>query len=347
MPAEIESLATEMSTRRPGSGGSPMLVAVAVLALLLALYAHWRFGHFDDRVGRVRAQIMELRNTQARLAGQVSSLTARLETSNTALRAELRGLKELPAQLAVLGRGMEELKARTEAPQRAWARAEALYLLDIAQRQLELDRDVRTAIAAMEAADARLAAFKDPAMTEVRRLLAQELAALRAVPLPDMQDIVAKLASLEDQVPALPVRGLPMSRSARPSSGTEPTGAFRRALRRIGDALAGLVNIRRVDPSSSQLVTREEQSLRREQLEILLLSARVAAMQSDGQAYARTLADADALLTRYFDTATPEVAAALSGIASLRGISVAPPQPTIGAAARQLQLVMNGGTAAQ
>ena len=171
MSAEIESLSSDMNSRRAGGGGAnPMLAAFAVVGLLLAVYAHWRIGQFVDRSDRVRRQVVELRATQDRLAGQLSTLTTRLETSNNALRSELHGLQELPAQLAVLGRGIEELRARTEAPQRAWARAEALYLLDLAERQLYLDRDVGTAIAAMEAADARLASFNDPAMTEVRRL---------------------------------------------------------------------------------------------------------------------------------------------------------------------------------
>ena len=92
----------------------------------------------------------------------------------------------MPAQLAELGSAIEELSARTEAPQRGWARSEALYLLELAQRRLELERDVRTAIVAMEHADARLSTLRDPALGEVRRLIAAELGALRAVPVPDL-----------------------------------------------------------------------------------------------------------------------------------------------------------------
>ena len=48
MSTEIESLTTEMSSHRTGSGVSPILVVFAVLGLLLAIYAHWRFGQFDS-----------------------------------------------------------------------------------------------------------------------------------------------------------------------------------------------------------------------------------------------------------------------------------------------------------
>ena len=341
MSAEIESLSHDMNSRRPGSSGAnPMLLALAVIGLLLAVYAHWRVGQFDNRIDRVRKQVVELRASQDRLSSQLTTLNTRMETSQRALRTELRGLHELPAQIAVLGRGVEELRARTEAPQRAWARAEAMYLLDLAERQLNLDRDVRTAIAAMEAADARLASFNDPATTEVRRLLAQDLAALRAVPLPNLGATLARIATLEDAVPTLAVLGVPVTRGSSAGREPEPTGAFRRALRRIGEALSSMVTLKRVDSSTSRLVTQQEQSLRRQHLELLLFAARVAAMQPDGVAYAQSLEAAAAWLTQFFDASSAGVKVALAEIQALRNVNVEPEQPKIGAAARQLQRLM-------
>jgi uroporphyrin-3 C-methyltransferase len=344
MSAEIESLPSDMNSRRAGgSGMRPMLVVFAVLGLLLAIYAHWRIGQFDNRIDRVRRQIAELRALDGRLAGQLATLTARLDTSQNAMRSELRGLQELPAQVAVLGRGVEELRSRTEAPQRAWARAEALYLLDLAERQLYLDRDVGTAIAAMEAADARLASFNDPAMAEVRRLLGQDLAALRAVPLPDLPAVLKRIAALEDAVPTLPVLGVPVTHPTTAQAEPKPAGAFRQALHRIVAALRSLLTLKRVDPATSRLVTQEEQSLRRQHLQLLLFAARVAAMQPDGAAYAQSLAAAGDWLAQFFDPSSPEVASAKSEIEALRSANVEPARPKIGAAARQLQGLMHGG----
>ena len=341
MSAEIESLSSDMNSRRPGgSGASPMLLALAMVALLAAIYAHWRVGQFDNRIDRVRGQVVELRASQDRLSNQLSTLDTRMETSQRTLRAELRNLHELPAQISVLGRGVEELRARTEAPQRAWARAEAMYLLDLAERQVYLDRDVRTAIAAMEAADARLASFNDPATAEVRSLLAQDLAALRAVPLPDFAAVLARISKLEDAVPGLAVLGVPVTRGSGTDRAPEPTGALRRAMHRIGEALSSLVVLKRVDPSTSRLVTQQEQSLRRQHLELLLFAARVAAMQPDGTAYAQSLEAAASWLEQFFDPSSAAVTAALTEIESLRGVNVEPEQPKIGAAARQLQRLM-------
>ena len=96
MSAEIESLSTDQNARRPGQGVSPMIVAMAVIALLGAIYAHWRLAQFDDRVDRVRRQIAGLHETQARIDAHTQSLAAELEASRNTWRNELRGLRELP-----------------------------------------------------------------------------------------------------------------------------------------------------------------------------------------------------------------------------------------------------------
>jgi uroporphyrin-3 C-methyltransferase len=345
MSTEIESLSSDMNARRNGRGASPMLVAFAVLALALAIYAHWRLGQFDGRIDKTRAQILQLRGTQDRLAAQLSTLTARLETAQNTMRSEVRGLRELPAQVGELGRSVEELRTRTEAPQRAWVRAEALYLLDLAGRRLNLEHDVVTAIVAMESADARLATLHDPAAADVRRLLAQELAELRAVPSPDLQAVLARIASIENAVGVLPVLGVPVTAGRRVEAEPEPKGALARGLHRLADALRDIVSLRRIDPATTRLVTQEEESLRRQHLELLLFAARIAAMEPDAAAYQQSLKAADAWLAQFFDLSSPAAAAARSEIAALRGISIEPPLPSVGAAARQLQRVMRGNAA--
>lgn len=341
MSAEIESLSGETSPRRTGGGSSPMLVVFAVLALLLAAYAHWRFGQFDERIDRLRGQLGELRASRDQLASQVATLNARLDTSQNALRTELRGLRELPAQLGELGRSVEELRTRTEAPQRAWIRAEALYLLDLGARRLSLEHDVVTAIVAMEAADARLATLDDPAVAEVRRLLAGELAALRAVQVPDLAALQGRIAAVENAVPALPVLGVPAAQGPRAPMDPEPAGPLERGLSRLAQALRDLVSLRRIDPDTTRLVTQEEQSLRRQHLELLLFAARVSAMQLDAAGYQQSLQAADAWLVQFFDGASDSVSDARAEIATLRSISIAPPLPAVGLAARQLQRVMS------
>ena len=345
MSAEIESLSSDKSARGTGGGSSPMLVAFAVVALLLAIYAHWRFGQFDERIDRVHGQVQALRGSQDRLAAQVTTLTDRLETSQTAMRNELRGLRELPAQLGELGRSVEELRTRTEAPQRAWVRAEAMYLLELGERRLTLEHDVGTAIVAMETADARLATLDDPGVIEVRRLLAEELAELRAVPVPDLPGVLQRIAAIEDAVPTLPVLGVPVTQARRAPPDPAEKGTLQDGLHRLLRALRDLVSLKRIDPATSGLVTQEEVSLRRQHLELMLFAARIAAMEPDAVAYQQSMQAAETWLDQFFDLSSPAAQQIRGELESLRSVSVAPPLPTIGAAGRQLRRVMGGSPA--
>ena len=349
MTNEIESLTTDMNARRTGSGLSPMLFAVGGLALLLAAYAHWRFGQFDERIDRLRGQVVEMRATQDRLDVQIAAVGTQLQEANDQVRSQIRLLREVPTQLGELGQSVAELRARTDAPQRSWVRAEALYLLELGARRLRLEHDVPTAIAAFESADARLATVPDPAVAEVRTQLARELAALRAVDVPDISSVLARLAAIERSAANFRVLGLPVANARRlGETGTEePGSAFDRATRRLRQAWRDLFSFRRIDPAHSRLVTREEESLRRQQFELQLFAARIAAMQQDRPGYAQALQSAAALLDRSFDARDETVSAARTELAQLAAIDVDPAAPELGTAAQLLQRVIRASSPAK
>lgn len=339
MSTEIESLTTDMSTRRAGGGMSPMLVAFAVIALLLAIYAHWRFTQFDNRMDKLRAQIGVLRASQDRVNGALTALTTRVDQSDARVRAEIQSLREIPAQVNELGQNVAELRSRTDAPQRSWVRAEALYLLELADRRLRIDHDVATAIVAMESADARLATVSDPDVIEVRRLLATELTALRAVPVPNLADVISRVTALESASAALPVLGVTVASARRTTQGEPELTGLDRALRRLNQAVHDLFSLRRVQPANVRLVTAEEESLRRQHLQLLLFTARIAVMQQDRAAYVQALRSADAWLAEFFDGKSAAVKAARTESTALAAIDVDPPRPETGAAAQLLRRV--------
>jgi len=349
MTNEIESLTSDLNSRRTGNGTSPMLIAVGGLAFLLAAYAHWRFGQFDERIDRVRGQVSELRAGQDRLATQIATVDTQRQQSSEQVRAQIRALGEIPAQLGEIGQNVAELRARTDAPQRTWVRAEALYLLELGARRLRLEHDVPTTIAALESADARLATVSDPAVAEVRTQLARELATLRAVNVPDITAVLGRLSAIEAAVPSFRVLGVPVATARRlePAPADPPMGAFERAGRRLKQAWDDLFSYRRVDPSRSRLVTREEESLRRQQFELQLFAARIAAMQQDRGVYSQALRSALELLDESFDPRDEAVSTARAELQQLATIEIGPAVPEIGTAAQLLQRVIRASSPRQ
>jgi uroporphyrin-3 C-methyltransferase len=198
----------------------------------------------------------------------------------------------------------------------------------------------------MEAADARLATVDDPTARNARRKLQEELTALRSVQLPDLPAVLARLSQVETAVPNLPVTGMPAAHGVRTTPETEPPGALARAWRRIKQAARDLVALRRIEPATARLVTEQEESLRRQHLELQLFAARVAAMRPDGAAYAAALQSASTWTEQNFDASTPEVSAALAELASLATVNIDPALPPVGEAGRMLRAVVRTAPAA-
>ena len=107
-------------------------------------------------------------------------------------------------------------------------------------------RDVDTAAIALESADSRLAALRDPGVTEVRQQLAKEIQALRSVRRADTTGILVRLTNAEEQAAALPVRGIVAVERTSPVERL-PEGFFARAWTVAGNAISGLISIRNVD----------------------------------------------------------------------------------------------------
>ena len=148
-----------------------------------------------------------------------------------------------------------------------------------------LDRDVQTAIVALESADARLAALRDQSVAPVRQQIARELQALRAVRQPDTIGVLARLASAEEAAARLPIKGILATERRTTDRAALPEGKFARAWAMTRNAFANLIVVRTVDDQAGSIVTAEEAQVRRQHLQLLLFAARTAVARHDATAY--------------------------------------------------------------
>ena len=318
--------------------------AIAVLALATATYSLWRLDATRDRLDEVNDLARTLAADRNALEGELRALAQRERQSERALSAQLQGLRAIPKQVQDLSTAVEDLHGRTEGPQRAWSRAEALFLMEIAQRSLILDRDVGTAIAALESADSRLASVRDPALTSVRQQLARDLQALRTARVPDRTGLLTRLAAAEAEAARLPVVGILEVERDRDATASLPDGFFARARAIVGRALASLVRVREVD-DRGVLVTADEQLVRRQHLQLLLFTARSAVARHDQAAYRSALAAAREWLGEFFDTSAPATQSLLKEVQLLEAVEIDPRLPDISKSAESLQRLMPRGAA--
>ena len=317
--------------------GARLTTVAAVLALAVAIYALVRIDATRDRLDGARDTLRAVQASQEGLRAEFTGLTDRNERARQDLAAQLETLKQVPQQVAELNATLEEVRGRTEGSTRAWARTEALFLLELAQQRLAFARDVGTASAALQAADARLASLHDASVTDVRREIAAEIESLRAVAKLDLPALMARLATAETRAAQLKLRGLQQGQHSSENAAPLPARGFGRARAMLDRTLSNLLTVRRVDSGASEIVTLEEQELRRQHLQMLLFSARQAVLRGDAAAYRDNVQRAREWLERYFEADDESVRGLHNDLGLLVKLNISPVLPDISASALLLQ----------
>ena len=234
----------------------------------------------DTVVADPSTAINALRREQHALAQRMSDASA----SSQVLRDEVLGVGE---RAALLEQSVTRIASPRAQGEQALRLDEAELLLTIGQQQLVLSSDVGSALHAYALADGTLAGSTDPAALNLRQSLAQEIAALRALP-PDPRAVVAgQLDAIEASL-----AGQPFADTAQRA---ERTSVFDRVV-------GSMVEVRRsqqqdlLDPAS------REAALTVVRLELTL--ARLALERRDAAAFHAALTRIDGWLPRLFAPTT-------------------------------------------
>jgi uroporphyrin-3 C-methyltransferase len=283
------------------------LLALVLALLAAAVLAVWLNG--------LNAQ----RGLRADIAKRLSDLDAADQTTRASLKDAQEGLREAQAKLALLESRLAEsqnqqaaLEAlyRELAPSRdEWALTEIEQVLQLASQQLQLARNVPSALAALQLADSKLQRLDRPQFVPLRRALARDMDRLKAVPYVDVSGISLRLDQAIASVDTLPLaleERLPL-----PPAPTTPSdeAGWRRFLRAVWQDVRQLVRIENLDRPEAPLLTPQQQFFLRENLKLRLLSARFSLLFHDQQNFHADLSAAEAWLQKYFDTHSPAVSA--------------------------------------
>ena len=209
----------------------------------------------------------------------------------------------------------------------------------MAIQHLEVERDPRGAAAALRAAERRLRDFADPAYAPVVTRLEQDIAALDAVPVPDVDRIMLTLDGIANAIDGQPlVQPEPLRdrkpRDAEPGfAGVDWSGLWRS----IRDSFKSMITIRREGRPEQILLAPREEYFVHLNAQLKLEGARVAALRRDGAAFRDSVRSARAWISRWYDTDDATVQAMLGELEALEAQRLAPELPDIGGALRLLR----------
>ena len=252
--------------RRTGDGTARLLAVVALVATGVALWLA-----IDTRTS--------LQGIESTAGGKLAELGAQSQGARnmlTQVQSQLRDAQARVAEVEARLADSQEQRVTLEEMYRELSRsADDRVLADVEQtllaasQQLQLAGNVRGALAALQAADARLARAEKLASTPLRRAITADMDRLKAVPQSDTVGLAVKLDGLMQQVDALPllIAESPPAPRARMARADEET-AVGRAMRTVWEDMKGLVRIRELDTPEPHLLAPAQAYFLRENLKL-------------------------------------------------------------------------------
>ena len=315
---------------RPGTGASDTAARWAVALALAAAAA---------AIGLAWNAQQALSSLSQSAGGKLADLGAEIAQSKSGLAQAQAALRESQARIAELESRMvdaQESRVAVEEMYRELSRsaddrmlAEVEQLLILASQQLQLAGNVKGALIALQAADARLARADKMRVANLRRALNADMDRLKALPLVDTVGIAVKLDGLVRQADTLPLimAATPAPARAGTRAKLPEENAYLRAARDFWEEMKGLVRIREIAASEAVLLSPAQAYFLRENLKLRLLAARVALLARDESSFRDDVRASEAWIAKYFDTRARENVNALATLKQLAGspVSITPP----------------------
>ena len=300
----------------------------------------------DSDVAALRSDLQDTEAALADLRQEVATIREENEKferqiSNFAneVNKRLQAVESQGARVASLESAVASIQGISQGSRNTWLLAEAEYYLQIANAQLNLAGNPGHALLALKLADERVRELADPAFTEVRRALADEIQVLETFSKVDIEGISLTLASLSRVVDSLPIQEQFIEAEDEPAA-EEPADDMSRLDRAgaaVRSALKDVVSVRRVDEQARPLLAPEAQYFLRANLALQFQAARLALLRGEKTSFEQSLDDASTWLNDHFVADSAPVVSALATIEEIRNTTLDVEYPDISGSLRLLR----------
>jgi uroporphyrin-3 C-methyltransferase len=318
-----------------------LAIAFSIVALSSAGYLvfdNWRTSKSIQNSDTVFANLNETltvtRESLSDLEQRLNSLTTKdvaslgeIQSLEQKINKRVRNFESLPGRVNSLENSISSLKGISAGVRRSWLLAEAEYYMQIANVQLQLAGNPHLASVALHFADKHLLQIADPAITEIRRVLSNELRAIEVMKKVDIKGVALILANLTSVVDSLPLRQ-EVDIIDREMSGLDQNmSGIDRALVSLRKIVDDIVSVRRTNEVISPFAVPDAVYFLRANLALQLQTAKLALLRSEKAIFEQSLSEASDWLTRYYDTESAVVLNTLETITEIRNglFPISPP----------------------
>ena len=221
---------------------------------------------------------------------------------------------------------------KTHRDQAQWLLSEVSYLLSLANQRLIVSRDIRTAIAALKAANNRLHDLADPSLLHLRKKIANETSQLSLLKLPDINGIALSLDNMTAGLEQLPFKTAQQKhiestqRSEKIEiAALEDSGV----LTPLWERVKSLVTIKKHHRSIQETKTPVQKSDIDNQLRYRLETSRLALINKNTGVFQNEIKNAIELLATYYDKNDNRVTALQTELTAFSTTNLLPVLPDI------------------
>jgi len=313
-------------------------VIVALVALAVALWQMYSARQELDGVRQELAKRLADVDAQAK-AGRVAADQLREAMREASVKIGVLESKLAESQSQQIA--LEALYQDLSRTRDEWAFAEIEQTLMMAGQQLQLAGNIKGALIALQAVDARLQTMNRPQHAALRNAIARDIARLKATPLIDVAGVSSRIDILLSTVDKLPLAAetRPAADNAAPVHDAG-AGTAARFWREVWGDLRQLVRVQRIDRGDVPLLAPAQAFFLRENLKLRLLAARVALLTHDQAGFRSDLKVAREWLARYFDARDKAVSGAAALLAGLQSTDMNVELPDISATLNTMRTVL-------
>lgn len=282
---------------------------------------------------------MQIADLQQDIARRLSSGDSLAKEGQVLARNNREALASLQAKVGALEAKLAETQSQSVALEAMYQElsstrdervlVEVEQAVTIAMQNLQFAGNVEAALIALQGAEARLARSVLPQYLPVKKLIARDIARLKATPGANINNLSLKIESVVAVIDDLPLAYVqrPKAETGKKATTAKPPSAasvdYWRALGAdLWNELRQLVRIERIDQGDPGLLAPHQSFFLRENLKLRLLNARLALLQHDSKIFREELRQSQVQLDRYFDSRAKPVQFAKSTLKGLAGTEV-------------------------
>jgi uroporphyrin-3 C-methyltransferase len=353
IPTVNDEVNTNSSPQQPATAAKAstwpgkLALVLSLAALGASGYLYWlslqQGSNVEQHNAQLEAQVTNaITSARSSLDSNIASMNQKLGQLQAQSQQEQQNIDELQSRLT---KSIQQVTANQQTNRKDWLLAEVEYLLRLANQRVLMEQTKEGALALLKSADKILKETDDVSIYEVRKALAEDIAALEAVPDLDTEGVFLKLGALNGQVKNL--RLIPISEQHKlpelieevtPETVSESWSAgLKESWSKAADKLGKLVVIRHRDEPIEPLLSPEQTYYLQQNLHLMLEQAQLALLQRKQASYDASINKAHDWIGTYFEQQDATTQSLLKGLTELKSVQVDAEMPDISGSLRTLK----------